>query len=211
MRHDMVMAAPQASIVLESAKQYLNSGKIATQLAEMIRNMGFDAWAHIDGNYQLICPLVARDAGLGEIGRMGILMTKKHGPRVRIAVVTTNMELEPDVYIKNHSVIDFCRMCKKCADCCPSQSISHEDPKVINGIKRWKIDAESCFTFWCKAGTDCGRCMAVCPYSHPNHSLHKFIRWGISRSKLFRYVAVHMDDYFYGKRPKPKPLPKELT
>lgn len=210
MDHDMVMAAPQASIVMESAKQYLNAGKIATQLAEWIRSMGYDARAHIDGNYQLICPLVARDAGLGEIGRMGLLMTDKQGPRVRIAVVTTNMELLPDVYTKQHSVIDFCRMCKKCADCCPSQSIQKSDPAEVNGVKRWKIDSESCFTFWCKAGTDCGRCMAVCPYSHPDHSLHKIIRWGISHSKFFRYVALKLDDYFYGKRPTPKPLPKEL-
>ncbi len=210
MNHEMVMAAPQASIVVESAKQYLNAGKIAIQLAEFIRNMGYDARAHIDGNYQLICPLVARDAGLGEIGRMGILMTKTHGPRVRIAVVTTDLELIADQYVKQHSVIDFCSMCKKCAECCPSQSIQKGDPTVINGVKRWKIDSESCFTFWCNAGTDCGRCMAVCPYSHPDHSLHKIIRWGIGRSRFFRYIAVHLDDYFYGKRPLPKSLPKEL-
>lgn len=211
MSHDMVMAAPQASIVMESAKQYLNAGKIATQLAEIIRNLGYEARAHIDGNYQLICPLIARDAGLGEIGRMGLLMTDKHGPRVRIAVVTTDMELLTGDYNKNHSVIDFCRMCKKCADCCPSQSIQKGDPTEINGVKRWKIDTESCFTFWSKAGTDCGRCMAVCPYSHADHSLHKIIRWGIGRSKFFRFIAIHMDDYFYGKRPRPKPLPKELA
>jgi hypothetical protein len=35
-------------------------------------------------------------------------------------------------------------------------------------------------------------------------------RWGKSQSKFFRYIALHMDDYFYGKRPMPKPMPKEL-
>ena len=210
MNHDMVKAAPQASIVAESAKQYLNSGIIATEIAELIRTLGFKARPHIDGNYQLICPLVARDAGLGEIGRMGLLMTPKHGPRVRIAVVTTDLELEVDRYRKAHSVIDFCKMCKKCADCCPSQSIPFDDPKLIDGIKRWKIDAESCYTFWCRAGTDCGRCMAVCPYSHPNYTLHKVMRWAIRRSKMARYMALKIDDYFYGKKPAPKPIPKEL-
>lgn len=209
MDHEMVMAAPQATIVAESAKQYLNSGKIATQLAELIRNLGYEARPHIDGNYQLICPLVARDAGLGEIGRMGLLMTKHHGPRARIAVVTTNLELIPNKYQKDHAVIDFCRMCKKCADCCPSQSIPADDPKEIDGVKRWKIDSESCFAFWCKVGTDCGRCIAVCPYSHPDHSLHKITRWGIRYSKAFRYLAVHLDDYFYGKKPISKAMPKE--
>lgn len=210
MDHEMVMAAPQASIVAESAKQYLNAGIIATQIAELIRTLGYEARPHIDGNYQVICPLVARDAGLGEIGRMGLLMTPKHGPRVRIGVVSTGLELTPDKYHKNHSVIDFCSMCKKCAVCCPSQSISNEDPKLINGVKRWKIDSESCFTFWCKAGTDCGRCMAVCPYSHTDHPLHKLTRWGIQHSKVFRLMAVRLDDYFYGQKPAPKPLPKKL-
>jgi len=138
-------------------------------------------------------------------------MTPKHGPKVHIGVVTTDLELIANKYEKNHSVIDFCRICKKCADCCPSDSIPHEDPKLINGIKRWEIDSESCYTFWCKAGTDCGRCMAVCPYSHPIHSLHKIIRWGIRHSKAFRYLAIQLDNYFYGMKPAPKPIPKELN
>ena len=208
MDHEMVMAAPQASIVAESAKQYLNSGIIATEIAELIRTLGFEARPHIDGNYQLVCPLVARDAGLGEIGRMGLLMTPKHGPRVRIAVVTTDLELEVNQYKKNHAVIDFCKMCKKCADCCPGRSIPKDNPKLIYGVRRWKINSESCYTFWCKAGTDCGRCMAVCPYSHPNYALHKIVRWGIRKSKLARYLAIKLDDYFYGKLPVPKPMPK---
>ncbi|MFQ6103859.1 MAG: hypothetical protein ACE5OP_06150 [Candidatus Glassbacteria bacterium] len=52
-----------------------------------IRNLGYPARTHIDGNYRVVCPLVARDAGIGEIGRMGLLMTPRLGPRVRIAVV----------------------------------------------------------------------------------------------------------------------------
>ncbi|MFC2107068.1 4Fe-4S dicluster domain-containing protein [Bacteroidota bacterium] len=207
MNHEMVKAGPDASIVLESTKQYYNAGIIATKLAKHIRELGYDARAHIDSNYQLVCPLVAKDAGLGEIGRMGLLMTPKQGPRVRIGVVTTELELIPDIYKKQYALIDFCRICKKCAVCCPSQSISQKDPEEINGVKRWQINSESCFTFWSKAGTDCGRCMAVCPFSHPDNFLHNFIRWGISKSKVFRYLALYLDDFFYGKKPAPWPIP----
>ncbi len=210
MNPEMVRAAPQAPVIMESAKQYLNAGMIAIRLAEFIRSMGYHARAHIDGNYRVICPLVARDAGLGEIGRMGLLMTPLHGPRVRIGVVTTDMELHPDNYIRRHDVIDFCRMCKKCAVCCPGQSIPMGDPQMIDGIKRWQIDSESCYTYWCKAGTDCGRCMAVCPYSHPDRLLHRIIRRVVRYSKPLRYLAVKLDDFFYGKKPRPKPLPKWL-
>ena len=50
------------------------------QLAAAIRDLGYPARAHIDGNYRVIAPLVARDAGLGEIGRMGLLMTPRWVP-----------------------------------------------------------------------------------------------------------------------------------
>jgi epoxyqueuosine reductase QueG len=126
----------------------------------------------------VICPLVARDAGLGEIGGMGILMTPAHGPRVRIGVVTTDMVLQPDKYSRRHDVVDFCLMCKKCTVCCPGQSIPQGDPVTIDGIKRWQIDLESCYIFWYKAGTDCGRSMSVCSYSHSNRSLHRIVHMG---------------------------------
>ncbi len=46
-----------------------------------------------DAHFRVVCPLVARDAGLGEIGRMGLLMTPELGPRVCIGVVTTDAPL----------------------------------------------------------------------------------------------------------------------
>ncbi|MBN2355914.1 hypothetical protein JXO59_07360, partial [candidate division KSB1 bacterium] len=73
----MLDHAPLGPTVMESAQQYLHAGAIAVQIACFIRNLGYSARAHVDGNYRVICPLVARDAGLGEIGRMGLLMTPR--------------------------------------------------------------------------------------------------------------------------------------
>lgn len=200
---ELTQTAPQGGIVMESAHQYLNSGMIATQVALTLRNLGYSARTHIDANYDLICPLVAKDAGLGEIGRMGLLMTPGLGPRVRIAVVTTDAPLIADKPTHSDSVLDFCTRCKKCAVVCPSASISHNDEREEHkGGLRWKIDQEACFNYWCQAGTDCGRCMAVCPYSHKNNALHNFVRWGISNNVFFRRIALHLDDLFYGKKPR---------
>jgi reductive dehalogenase len=210
MDHEMVKSAPAGTMVMESAQQYLESGRIALQVAQLIRNLGYEARAHIDGNYQVVCPLVARDAGLGEIGRMGLLMTPKLGPRVRISVVTTNLPLVTDEPLHDYSVIDFCVQCKKCADVCPSRAISFADREMIGGALRWQINQESCFTFWTKAGTDCGRCISVCPYSHPDNALHNLVRTGIHHSAVFRTVALKMDDWIYGRRPAPAPVPAKL-
>ncbi len=210
MNHEMIQTAPAGTVVMESGQQYLESGRIAIQVARFIRNLGYEARAHIDGNYEVVCPLVARDAGLGEIGRMGLLMTPKLGPRVRISVVTTNLPLMADKPLHDFSFIDACVQCKKCAEVCPSNAISFNDREIINGSLRWQINQESCFTFWTIAGTDCGRCISVCPYSHPDNGLHNLIRFGMYNSGVFRKVALKMDDVFYGRKPVPKPVPQKL-
>jgi hypothetical protein len=201
MDFEMTISAPYPPITMESGRQYVEFARVAVQLAAAIRELGYSARAHIDGNYRIIAPLVARDAGLGEIGRMGLLMTPRQGPRVRVGVVTTSMPLITDGYQPDPSVLDFCRICEKCATNCPSLSIPEGDREVSNGVLRWKIDPESCYHYWTIVGTDCGRCMAVCPYSHPDNLAHNLVRWGIRRSANFRRAALALDDFFYGKKP----------
>jgi ferredoxin len=203
----MVGTSPEASITMETGKQYVEAARVAVQLAAAIRHLGYSARAHIDGNYRVIAPLVARDAGLGEIGRMTILITPRQGPRVRLGVVTTDLELIPDQRQPNPALIDFCNICKKCAENCPSRSISFDDREEIDGALRWKLDPETCFRYWNVVGTDCGRCMAVCPFAHPDSFSHNLIRWGISKSGVFRRLALRLDDLFYGKEPAVRQSP----
>ena len=204
MDHQTMRCAPAAPVVAESARRYVESAKIAIQVAATIRGHGYPARAHIDGNYRVIAPLVARDAGLGELGRMGILITPGLGPRVRLGVVTTDAPLVADSPGDDLSVIDFCTVCKKCAENCPSESIPFEDREWIDEDLRWAIDAESCFRYWNAIGSDCGRCMTVCPYAHPDNIAHNIVRWATRQSGVARRGALVMDDLFYGSRPRPR-------
>ena len=205
MDHGNLGTAPAGPTLMESAQQYLAAGAIAVQIAAFIRRLGWEAEAHIDANYKVVCPLVARDAGLGEIGRMGLLMTPALGPRVRIAVVTTDLPLEMDRRNFDPTVLHFCGICRKCADICPTNAIPAEGPAAIDGVQRWRIDQEACYSYWCAVGTDCGQCIKVCPYSHPDSLLHNIVRWGLKRSWVFRHFALRMDDLLYGRRPGPLP------
>jgi reductive dehalogenase len=207
MDHEMMQSAPLGTSVMESSEQYLGSGVLALKLAAYIRDMGYDATAHIDGNYELICPLVAVDAGLGVIGRMGLLMTPDLGPRVRISVVSTSMPLIQSPSKPDRTTLHFCDLCKKCADNCPVAAIPKGPQTKTEDISRWQISSEKCYHFWTVSGTDCGRCLTVCPYSHPDDWFHRFIRWGIKNNLLFRHLAVKLDNVFYGRKPSIRPLP----
>lgn len=208
MAFDMVGSSPFPPTSMETGKQYVESARVAVQLAAAIRTLGYPARAHIDGNYRVIAPLVARDAGLGEIGRMTILMTPHQGPRVRLGVVTTDLPLVPDKRQPDQAIIDFCTFCEKCAHACPSGSIPLGPRQKTEGALRWKLNPDTCFRYWNVVGTDCARCMAVCPFSHPDTFSHNLIRWGIARSGAFRRAALWMDDLFYGRKPKPRPGPR---
>jgi len=201
MRHDMIRHAPESPTITESAFSYFENARIAMILAKYINLLGYDARAHVDGNYRVMCIPVAADAGLGELGRLGLLITPKFGPRVRLSVVTTNLPLEVDKPI-SFGVQDFCSFCKKCAINCPSGSIELGEKKVYAGVEKWQSDQESCYRFWRKQGTDCAICVKVCPYAYPAAPMHDFVRWMVRRNHFSRRLAFWGDAFFYGKRPK---------
>jgi reductive dehalogenase len=204
MSEGMIGPAPHTPSVMESMKNYAKGAYISTQLAAFIANLGHEATANHLRHYTAILPPLAVDAGLGEVGRLGYLMTKEFGPRIRLSAVTTNLPLIPDKPV-DIGVEDFCKFCKKCAVCCPSQSIPLDDEPVdFNGTLKWKLDDETCFGYWAKAGTDCCICMKVCPWSHARTFPHRLIVWLISRNKYVRRIFSVMDDIFYGRNPKPK-------
>ena len=138
-------------------------------------------------------------------------MTKEFGPRIRLSAVTTDLPLIPDKPV-DIGVEDFCRFCKKCATCCPSESIPmDDDPKESDGSLRWRLNADTCYDYWHKVGTDCCICMKVCPWSHARTFPHRVIVEIIARNAISRRLFSFMDDIFYGKTPKPKAPPKWAT
>jgi ferredoxin len=198
MDHRQIVQAPAPPVVEESARQYVEGAKIALVAASWIRRLGYPARAHIDGNYRIIAPLVARDAGLGEIGRMGLLMTPRLGPRVRLGVVTTDMPLVADEPGDDRTVIDFCTICSKCAVSCPVAAIPVGERTPVDDGLRWAIDAETCFRYWNVIGTDCATCIRSCPYSHPDSLAHNLVRHAITASSAARRAMLWLDDVFYG-------------
>lgn len=164
MDKDMINRAPQISEIVETSKGYVNTSIIGMILSYYIRELGYNARNHMDANYLIVAPLVGRDAGLGQIGRNGILTTKEYGSRIRLGVVTTDLELTEDSPI-DFGLEEFCRLCGNCAITCPGKSISKGEKENIDGAFRWQINQESCYDRWRSLGTDCGICINSCPFS----------------------------------------------
>ncbi len=194
-----VRDAPRAPILTESAAAYMRGAAMAVAVADYCASLGYPARAHFDANYRLVLPAAAHDAGLGEMGRLGLLITPRLGPRVRLAAVTTDLPLEEDggtVF----GVQDFCSICLKCADSCPGGAISRGEKADCPDAEIWRSDQEACYRVWRKLGTDCGLCLSLCPYSKPDTFYHRIVRFLCERSSLSRRLALRLDDLFYGRR-----------
>ena len=204
MDSDMVRSAPHTPTMVESGYNYAQGAYITTILSRWFGAMGYKAVAQHSRHYEMLMVPLAIDAGLGELGRFGYLIADKFGPRVRLFAVQTDMPLVPDKPI-DLGVQKFCEICVKCGESCPSKSIALEkDKKVDRGIKRWTLNAETCFDYWGKVGTDCCICMAICPYSRPNRTIHRLVKFMLQRSRLARAVFPHIDNILYGRRWKPR-------
>jgi len=178
-------------------------------LSKFISNLGYKAINCATNDVVLAVPL-AIQAGLGELGRGGWIITPQFGPRVRLTVVLTDLPLVPDSPI-DFGVTEFCEVCKKCAEMCPSQSISYdrrstEVPNISSspGALKWPLNGETCAAYWVRTKSDCSYCIGVCPYNKANTWPHKVVRWFADNIRCLDSVYVKMDDLLgYGKIKNP--------
>lgn len=90
--------------------------------------------------------------GLGEIGYSKMFLSPQFGPRNRVGIVITDLELKPD------PIYDGPRLCNKCMACvreCPAQAFDPENPVKVNlaghEVEWANIDCQACGVAFCGA------------------------------------------------------------
>jgi epoxyqueuosine reductase len=170
MQENGISTSPKAIAGAVTALGYSRSTFTTACLSEFIRNLGYEAYSACN-DAGLSIPL-AVDAGLGQLGRNGLLITPEYGPRVQLSKIFTDLPLEPDKPI-DFNVENTCRICKRCAKACKASAINVEDEPTYSsnyvsssqGTLKWYVDGEKCYMFWSENGTDCSDCIITCPYS----------------------------------------------
>jgi len=213
MDYDMIRTTPSWCDHVEVGRQYQDLAVLSTSLAIYIAQLGYYARASCAGNDVVMHVPLAVYAGLGELSRIGILLTRQYGPRVRLATVVTNLPLEVDHPV-DLKVGAFCESCRKCATNCPSAAIAKDEKIEIRGVEKWKVNEVACYRYWRKDPMnwqDCIRCIAVCPWSKRDTVFHRAVGQIISKSRASHGLINFLDDLFYGKKPKKKEMPPSFN
>jgi len=177
-------------------------------LAAYIREMGYPARAHYYGRGEVNPIPLGVNAGLGELGRHGMLIHEDYGSRLHLAVVTTDLPMDIDHPV-DIGVEEVCKYCKKCARTCPSHSITFGGKEIHNGVERYRINVDSCYKYRLASRgqwSNCVMCVTSCCYNKPKAWWHtlavKSIKWTpIPLRVLVIKPLLWIDDLFWGKRP----------
>ncbi|MGQ9693526.1 MAG: hypothetical protein ACUVWV_02150 [Thermodesulfobacteriota bacterium] len=94
----------------------------------------------------------AQLAGLGVIGRHGLLITPQFGPRVRLACLLTSAEVEPS----RPRGDNFCLDCAACIRACPAQAL-----QMSKAEEQYAMNKFACRTYR-QAGLTCSICLKTC-------------------------------------------------
>jgi len=195
---DMIKFAPNLPIHLETMRTYSQLAFMTAFVARYIRALGYPARAHNLWNYQVILPPVAVDAGLGELARNGVIISPQFGNAIKLGAITTDLPLVNDPPI-DVGVDEFCKECSLCAEYCPVGAIPSGDKTVVRGFRKWKLNDAACYGYHRVIGTDCGICLAVCPWSRTRRFPHNVIAAAVQRSGPIRKIAITTDSWI-GRR-----------
>jgi len=125
--------------------------------------------------------MAATCAGLGWIGKNGLLISPEYGPRLSLATVLTDAPLKPGKpYTKS-----LCRSCSLCVEYCPSGAItgstwSTNEPYIelvkLQNCKDHKQGSRAV-----NGKPNCGLCINICPYGR-KHIIKKSSRGRMIRT-----------------------------
>lgn len=116
--------------------------------------------------------VAATCAGVGWIGRNGLLINRDHGPRLSLATVLTDAPIEVDKPIRESQ----CGECYLCMEHCPSEAITGQTWSRDNPFPDL-IRTENCRDHKKSSRSvdgrpNCGLCITICPYGR-NGNGHK--------------------------------------
>jgi epoxyqueuosine reductase len=131
----------------------------AATIARLLHEKGFRADVHGPAGVAISIHYAVQ-AGLGQLGLNGQLLTPRAGSRCRLTLITTNALLVHDEPV-DYGIHAICDACQVCVRRCPPGAIPKQRA-YHRGIMKAKIKSDRCFPILQQAH-GCAICMKVCP------------------------------------------------
>jgi epoxyqueuosine reductase len=145
---------------------------IRNHVMEFLKKGGHSAvYPYEDGSFTSF-KAIARLAGVGGFGKNSLIISPRHGPWLRVGVIYTDAEIEPDAPFEE----DLCGDCSLCIEACPVDALKPfvvDDKKCLVGLNRDDREREDFRPILDRFEPQltrrthimCTACQAVCPHT----------------------------------------------
>src|ERR671922_1578898 len=139
---------------------YRVEGAAGLELADWLRSLGYHAQVNSpNDNSGAYIPMFVQ-AGLGQLGANGQLLSPHFGSRARLMMITTDAPVVYDEPI-DYGIHKLCQVCQVCVQRCPARALMKE--KIwYRGVEKNKLIYKRCRPIMARY-LGCGICMKVCP------------------------------------------------
>lgn len=133
---------------------YEHFGNITYKISDYLRKNGFETIVAHPREEKINFSLLAQRAGIGMIGKSGLFISPRFGPKQKISAILVNITNLPVENKNNYSWIrKYCEYCNSCIRKCPKNALSYIDNKI-------KLNDKICIG--CDEG--CAECIKACPF-----------------------------------------------
>ena len=171
MNKEILETAPGADAKDLNDTAYVRTAILTTKLSDYLRKNGYATEvAHPEGGIVNFSAL-GQKAGLGYIGKSGLLITPELGPRLKISAIFVSIANLPVKDENKHTWIpEYCNKCSKCVKACPHEALIEKE--TCCGGKEIELIKKNCIG--CSQG--CTYCIEACPFEEKGyeHVKNKF-------------------------------------
>jgi epoxyqueuosine reductase len=157
--YDASQTAPSGRAERAAFRSYSELLDRLAPLADFIQGQGYRARPQ-DFVGQAMMIHYGVQAGLGQLGMNGQLLTPQAGSRCRIALITTDAPVEHGEPV-DYGIEKLCDACQICVKRCPVGAIPNSR-RPHRGVLKAKIKTERCFPTMIQTH-GCAVCIKVCP------------------------------------------------
>ncbi len=158
--YESTQSIPSVAAEIVHSSTYRTEGAVSLDLADYIRTLGYHAQVHNpNDNTGAYIPVFVQ-AGLGQLGANGQLLSPHFGSRSRIMLITTDAKVTHDQPV-DYGIHRFCQICQVCVNRCPGRALMRE--KIWwRGAEKNKLIYKRCRPVMARY-LGCGVCIKVCP------------------------------------------------
>ncbi len=158
--YEPTQTIPSVDAEIVHSSTYRTQAAAGLELGNFIRSLGYRA--HVIHSSDATGPVIPMfvEAGLGQLGACGYLLTPHQGNRCRLMMVTTDANITYDKPI-DYGIHAFCQVCQVCVNRCPGRALMR-DKIWWRGLEKNKLYFKRCRPVMARY-LGCGICMKVCP------------------------------------------------